>query len=194
MSEGAQGSGGGAEGPVTVVISRKIRPGKEAEFEAWLRGVCGEALRFPGHMGVNVLKPSEAGSGEYVLIFRFDSYAHLSAWESSEVRAAWLEKAAPLTEGAPRKQVITGMEHWFALPGSPRALSPPPRHKMAVVTWLAIFPLVYVVAPAMNEVAAAAPAVVRTMLTAAILVMLMTYVVMPLMTRIFARWLFPGRP
>jgi len=184
---------GGAEGPVTVVVSRKVRPGKEAEFEAWLRGVCGEALKFPGHMGVNVLKPSEVGSREYVLIFRFDSYAHLSAWESSEVRAAWLEKAAPLTEGAPRKQVITGMEHWFALPGAPR-VSPPPRHTMAVVTWLAIFPLVYVVASAMNEVAAAAPALVRTMLTAAILVMLMTYVVMPLMTRLFARWLFPGRP
>ena len=82
MSEAAQISEGSAEGPVTVVISRKVRPGKEAEFEAWLHGVCGDALRFPGHMGVNVLKPTEAGSREYVLIFRFDSYAHLAAWES----------------------------------------------------------------------------------------------------------------
>lgn len=183
---------GSPEGPVTVVICRKIRPGKEAEFEDWLHGVCQEALRFPGHMGVNVIRPSEAGSREYVLIFRFDSYAHLAGWESSEVRAAWLARVEPLTEGAARRQVLTGMEHWFTLPGAPRAL-PPPRHKMAMVTWLAIFPLVFVIGPAINDIAAVAPALVRTMLTAAILVTLMTYVVMPLMTRLFARWLFAGR-
>ena len=97
-----------------------------------------------------------------------------------------------ITEGTARRQVMTGMEHWFTLPGAPRAL-PPPRHKMAAVTWLAIFPLVSVIGPGINTAAAAAPALVRTMLTAAILVTLMTYVVMPLMTRLFARWLFPGR-
>lgn len=194
MSEAAQRlDEGPPEGPVTVVICRKIRPGKEAEFEPWLRGVCQEALKFPGHMGVNVIRPAEAGSREYVLTFRFDTYAHLAAWESSDVRAAWLARAEPFTEGAVRRKVVTGLEHWFTLPGAPRAL-PPPRHKMAVVTWLAIFPLVFVIGPAINTVAAAAPALVRTMLTAAILVSLMTYVVMPLMTRLFARWLFAGRP
>lgn len=46
-------------------------------------------------------------------------------------------------EGDNATRVLTGMEGWFALPASDTKL-PPPRHKMAVVTWLGIFPLVLI--------------------------------------------------
>ena len=46
----------GSEGPVTVVVNRRVKPGTEKWFEEWLRGITAEAVRFPGHLGVNVIR------------------------------------------------------------------------------------------------------------------------------------------
>jgi antibiotic biosynthesis monooxygenase (ABM) superfamily enzyme len=35
-------------GPVTVIIRHWVRPGKEAEFEDWLRGITQGASKFDG--------------------------------------------------------------------------------------------------------------------------------------------------
>ena len=56
-------------GPVTISVARRVVPGREADYEEWLRGITADALRFPGHMGVNVLRPT-SGANEYVTIFR----------------------------------------------------------------------------------------------------------------------------
>ena len=85
--------------PVTVSVSRKVIPGKESEYEAWLSDISQVAAGFAGHMGVYVLRPSDATRGEYVAIYRFDTYEHALHWEESKERAAWIKKLAPLVEG-----------------------------------------------------------------------------------------------
>src|SRR5262249_39108100 len=129
------------------------------------------------------------GSREYVYIFRFDTYAHLRQWEDSPERQMWVERAQALTEGNPRKQVTTGLEYWFTLPGAPNA---PPRAKMAAVTVLAIYPLSLAVPAALAPALSVIPAIGRGLLVSVLLVLLMTYVVMPRMTRLFAGWLYPS--
>jgi len=179
-----------SSGSVTVCIRWKIKPDCEREFEDWLAGVGQAAAQFPGHQGLNVLRPAGPGSREYVYIFRFDSYPHLRAWEESQERRAWIARAQALTEGQAHKQVVTGLEYWFALTEVP-AGSPPPRAKMAFVTLLAIYPLSLalpaLLAPALTPV----PALLRSLVISVLLILLMTYVVMPRMTRLFARWLYP---
>ena len=41
-------------GPVTISVARRVVPGRESDYEQWLKGITADALRFPGHMGVNV--------------------------------------------------------------------------------------------------------------------------------------------
>lgn len=62
-------------GPVTVSIARRVVAGREADYEQWVKGITAAAVKFRGHMGVNVIRPGSA-STEYVTIFRFDSYRH----------------------------------------------------------------------------------------------------------------------
>jgi len=45
-------------GPLTVVVTWRVRKGCEMEFEAWRHEIAAAALEFPGHMGVNVILPS----------------------------------------------------------------------------------------------------------------------------------------
>lgn len=180
----------GGIGPVTVCVSVKVQHGRERDFETWVEGVGRAASQFAGHQGLNILRPAGSTSPEYVYIFRFDTYAHLKVWEDSEVRRKWVEQLAALTEGKASKQVITGLEYWFTLPNA-AITPPPPRYKMVIVTVLAIYPLSTVLPPALGPFLSFLPALVRSLIISALLVLLMTYIVMPLLTRLFARWLFP---
>ena len=177
--------------PVTVVISRFIKRGMEKEFEQWIRDVTVVAHEFEGHLGTNVMKPAISGQSEYVIVFRFDNYYHLKQWEDSSVRRAWLKKAEHLIEGETRVHKVSGLEYWFELPDQP--LASPPRYKMAIVAWIAIFPLVLVVPPFLSSFLGDIPSLLQTFLIAGVMIALMSFVAMPLMTRLFAWWLYPNR-
>ena len=64
---------------------------------------------------------------------------------------------------------------------------------MAVVTWLAVFPLATVVFMILDPLIGDFHAVLRTLTFALVMVSLMTYVVMPRLTRLFSSWLYPKR-
>jgi antibiotic biosynthesis monooxygenase (ABM) superfamily enzyme len=176
---------------VTVVTSRRVRPGCEAAFEEWLDGIGKEAAKCPGLIGRRITRPNEHDRPEYVVVFKFDSYAHLCAWTESPIRAQWLEKARPLCVDEFKETVLSGLETWFTLPAKPGQL-PPPRYKMAIMSVGVVYPLSFglnaLLRPALSDL----PAPLASLLLTVLMVALMTWVVMPRVTRLFQRWLFPS--
>ena len=181
-----------SEGPVTAVIRRTVKSGKEEEFEIWLKGVGGDALQFPGHLGTNIIRPSSRSRPEYIIIFRFDTYQHLMDWETSEIRHRWVQRVQSLIVGETHIHHLSGLEYWFTVQDLPE-YDTPPRIKMAVVTWLALFPLVMIIQPLFLRLFDFLPTWTRVMIIAAVMVLLMTYAVMPIMTRVFKPWLFKDK-
>lgn len=173
------------DGPLTVVVTWRIRRGCEKEFEAWRREISAAALGFPGHMGINVLRPSGTDP-EYVVIFKFDTYAHLRAWQESSIRRDLLKKAEPLRESEPSYQLESGLEYWFSPPG---ALSSPPRWKMAIVTALGVWPVSMFVPWLLNPLIANFPSLLKALLIAVGIVILLTWAVMPVLVKILRPWL-----
>jgi len=182
--------------PVTVVISRKVKPGCKKAFEKFISGITASAMTFEGHLGTNIFRPSSPTDHEYRIIFKFDRASNLKIWEESECRHQWLARAESLRLEPARIRIITGLETWFTLPASPQKINPPPRYKMATVTLLALFPSIQIanltLAPLLELLPL--PLLVRSLIITAILVLLMTYVLMPRMTKLFSRWLYPKRP
>jgi uncharacterized protein len=181
-----------ATGPVTTTVTRRVKPGHEAAYEGFLEGIIAAASRFPGHLGAEVFRPQTAAAGEYRVVYRFDTAQHLHAWLDSPEHAAWLQQAEPHVIGPLRRQVLTGLEAWFTLPTQP-GLPPPPRYKMALVTWATIFPLITLVVVATAPLVGRLPLVARLAVTTGVTVPLMTWVVMPRVTRLLHRWLYPDR-
>jgi antibiotic biosynthesis monooxygenase (ABM) superfamily enzyme len=134
----------GDDPPVTAVASRRVKQGREQEFEEWLSGILAAANEAPGYLGSEVLRPSDSKEdNEYRIVFRFDHASNLRAWENSEERQHWLRKVDPLQQEE-KVHVLTGLETWFTLPskvGEPY----PPRYKMVAVTWLGVFPIVTII-------------------------------------------------
>jgi antibiotic biosynthesis monooxygenase (ABM) superfamily enzyme len=182
----------GDDPPATAVASRRVKPGREREFEEWVSGIRAAVKKFPGYLGSEVLRPSGSEDGEYVIVFRFDHASNLHVWEDSEERHRWLDKSRPLLHEEEKVDVLTGLETWFTLPSRP-AEPPPSRYKMAVVTWLAVVPVVFIMFSLFGQWLNLLPAWLRTLVFSAVTVTLMTYVVMPRMTRLFSFWLYPDR-
>ena len=182
--------------PVTVIIRRRVRLGREAEYEAWLQRLQAEARVLPGYLGVTTQRPANNGPREYASAVRFDSLQSLQAFEVSEMRARHLAEVAPLVEGDAMWERLTGLEFWFSAP--PGTVVPQPsRPRMALVMIVVVFTLVLVIGSAVNNAFAAlpfeTPYPLRLLVTIAIEVALMTYWLMPVLTRRLARWIYPSK-
>ena len=177
---------------MTSTVTRRVRAGHEQFYEAFLEGIIAAAVRFPGHLGVEVFRPTSASTGEYRVVYRFDTPEHLRAWLDSEQRAAWLERAEPHVVGPLHTQILTGLEAWFTLPDS-HGTPPPPRYKMALLTWATLFPLITLVVTALEPLLERLTLIPRLAVTTAATVPVMTWVVMPRVTRLLRSWLYPDR-
>ncbi len=177
------------DGPVTVSVSRKAVPGKEKEYEQWISGISQSASKYPGHMGTNVLRPSDATKGEYVIIYRFDNYPNACQWEQSDERSQWLEKVAPLVQGETTRKKVTGLEFWFDLPDIP-VTHAPSRQKMAIVMIVVVYVLVLTLSTLFTPIIGDFAFWQKLLVIIPLQVILMTYVVMPRVTRLLKNWLY----
>ncbi|MBE9044543.1 antibiotic biosynthesis monooxygenase [Pleurocapsales cyanobacterium LEGE 10410] len=177
---------------VTAIISHYVRPGRERGYEEWLQGISQAARQFPGHGGVTILRPRSDFQLEYVIILRFDSYKNLCQWMRSPVRKKWIERAKPLTEKPEDVQVITGLEALVTLPGKITASSPPPRYKTAFVTWIGVYFCVVLLGHILAPLLVDLPHLIHQAIVTGLVVILLTYMVMPQLTRLFYQWLHPS--
>jgi uncharacterized protein len=181
---------------VTAVVTRRVKPGREADYEAWLGRLQAEARGLPGYLGVTTQRPGVGGPREYVSAIRFASLADLRAFETSELRARHLAEVGDMVEADAAWQHLTGLEFWFTPP--PGTVVPQPsRPRMALLMIVVVFSLVLTIGAAVNAAAGLLPVPVpypaRLLLTISIEVLLMTYWLMPLLTRRLARWIYPAR-
>lgn len=177
--------------PVTVLVTRRPLVGKETEFETYLEGITEAASKQPGHLGTTIFRPSGDGSNAYRILFRFDRRSNLESWERSSERSRWHEMARQVSE--PREaRVESGLEAWFTVPNCD-VPAHPPKIRQAMVVWLGIFVIVSMLSVLLMPWIADWPLIPRTLLFTGVVVMLMTWVVMPRLSRWFAWWLHPRK-
>jgi hypothetical protein len=174
---------------VTVTVARRVAAGREQEFTRWYDGIIGCAARFPGFLGAGILRPHETGHDWHV-VYRFADDDALHRWEASPERADWLRRAEAFAEET-GVQRVSGLETWFSLPG--RTAPAPPKWKMAAVTIVAIIPLVLLMNVLVLPLLDGWPLIGRTLVFSLTLTGLMTWVVMPRLSRLFRRFLYGRR-
>lgn len=175
------------EPQLTAVVSRRIHPGREDEYERTMREFVAWCLAQPGHLGLHVLRPA-AGERDYTVVSRFRDEGARRAFTGSGEYARWMARLAPLTEGDPRIQELTGLEAFVSLPE--RALRRPPSWKQAAATFLGVLPTALVLGAVLAPRLAGLPLLARAAVFNAAVVASLTWLVMPLVTRALHAWLF----
>jgi antibiotic biosynthesis monooxygenase (ABM) superfamily enzyme len=171
----------------TLVVSRRIKQGREEAYEDWLRRVIQVARAFPGYMGVTTLSPEGVDSNLRYLIWRFDSAATLEAWEGSDARNALVKEVQDYSTQHYEK--ATGMETWFSLPGT--KVHPPPKWKMFIVTLLAAYAVSLTARLLLSPYLGDWPLFASNLLFTVILVATLTYLAMPRLSSMLRKWLYP---
>ncbi len=174
---------------VTAVITHRVRSGRETGYEEWIKGIAADARQFAGHLGVNILRPQPGALSDYVIVLQFDSYPNLDAWLNSDVRKGWIERVQPLIQEQESVQVLTGLESWFQLPKQ-AAVAAPKRYKQAILIWVGVMIVSLLVQPLLAPVLQFLPWLLRVAVSVAVTVILLSYVIMPRLTRWFKGWLF----
>lgn len=178
---------------VTLVIYHKVRREALAQYEAWLRRAVKAAQHWPGHLGVNVIRPG-GDEALFTTLVRFAEAAQLQAWIESGERAELIAEALPMLEGGDHPLVHDDPEFWFTpLRGGARQ---PPKWKQAVLTYLVISPLTMLVprlwAPVFEHFPALGGLVPSNLLITLCIVLPVVFLIMPWVTRLCADWLSPG--
>lgn len=177
---------------VTVLISRRVKPGHEEAFERLCRQLMEVAAGFEGYLGSQLVQPNEEPGSEdglYHVVLAFESRASLDRWQDSAARSLGLTALAPHIEGVSTIRHVSGLAHWFQ-PRTTLPLGQPPRWKVAFVTWLGICPTVYAVFLLLSAPLAAWPLLARVAVITALVVVAMTWLVAPQLTRLFKPWLY----
>lgn len=67
--------------------------------------------------------------------------------------------------------------------------SAPPRHKLAVLTWLGAYPVITLILALLGPALVSWPLAVRTLVLSVLMVITLTWLVMPGLTRVLGPWL-----
>lgn len=174
--------------PIHEAITRRIKPGCEAEFQAALQGFFRDSFANAGVQGASMLVPPPGStSPEFGILRTFASAVERDAFYASPMFKAWEERIRPLTEGEPVYRELNGLEAWFRSPQSP-----PPVWKMALLTWIAVWPVSMAVPAVLNPlIGQRVPNLVFAGAVAAGIVVVLTWAAMPLLVRIMKGWLQP---
>ncbi|SEI22627.1 antibiotic biosynthesis monooxygenase [Pseudomonas asplenii] len=185
-----------SEGVVTLLVRHRVKQGGEPAYEAWLREIVAKARSYPGHLGIDVVRGHSSGLALFTSVLRFASTEQLQVWLDSADRRELVDQARSLLADGDQTEINEDREFWFN-PQQMDAPTPPPRWKQACVTFLVILPLTFLVPLLWKPVFALwpwlggyVPANVVITLT---IVLLVVYVFMPRMTRLFRRWLQTGQ-
>jgi hypothetical protein len=170
---------------LTLVSSVELRPGTEEEHHALHGAAVAAAQRTGGLVRAELLPAVPGVQPETVVLFTFRTKDDLDAWLASDERRASLEAIAPLTAGARTVNVVGGFAGWFGHHDG----SGPRRWKQALVVLIGLLPLSIATTLAREAVAPGMPLLAGVVGGVLVNVALLTWLVMPRLTRALGPWL-----
>lgn len=128
---------------IHVAITRKVKPGYEEAFEQAIQEFFAKTTRRQGSLGAQLIRPFPGSSTTTFGILRsFKSTEDRDAFYQSEDFLKWQEKIKPMVQGEYSRKELHGLEAFFE---DPSILKHPPKWKMAFVTWLGVWPTVFII-------------------------------------------------
>jgi len=160
---------------VTSIVHHHIKENKMESFLLWLKKIREESLKFEGYIDSKLIE-SVGSENEVISIFRFEDQKSLNIWIESSVHQDLLTELKPLVNQETRIKSYSGLEFWFDR-------APEARMKNSILTFIGLLPLVLYIPPVIAKTTGMQDFWLNTVSTA-IIVLLMTYVVMPIVMKV----------
>lgn len=176
--------------PAGVAVFRhEVADGKEAEFVSAQAGIAAAAARFAGSEGTVLFS---GGGGQWLSVLRFRRASQLTRWLNSGDRLGALPAVrASLSRNFTRVSLTTGFGSTVRTEDGTTSVTPGWKAAMLVV--LVLYPTVMLLSrffgPLLDELGA--PPWLAFFVSNIVSVAALQWLLMPVMSRIFRRWLDP---
>ena len=174
---------------VHIAITRIVKPGSEKEFEHAILDFFSKTTDFPGSLGAQLIRPIPGSEDrKYGIMRSFVNKRRQEAFYESAAFAEWVETVKPLVEENYERKPLHGLEAFF---NDPSMATHPPKWKMAITTWLGVWPTVFLVSQVSEPFIKQIPRIGATGLVTLVVVILLSWAVMPGLIKLLRPWLKP---
>jgi antibiotic biosynthesis monooxygenase (ABM) superfamily enzyme len=175
---------------VTVVVSHAVKLGNEKRFLAWQEQVTDAERAFPGFRGSELFRPVPGVQENWTAVYRFASGEDLDRWLESSERQELLARADDFQEFELHR-VENSFGSWFSFGGNGADAVNPPSWKTALSVLVGLYPTVVLLTLVISKLWPGAELWESLLLGNILSVSLLTWVVMPMVTRALRFWLVP---
>jgi uncharacterized protein len=181
----------------SLVIEYEIFADKEILFEQWQAELKLAASKFKGYLGTDIFPPIIGGHHKWYIVVRFDNSANLTCWFDSDIRHELIRTGRKNFAPYEYKNLGTGLEEWFSqkrnVSSKPKPILPAWKQNFAVL--FGLYPVVMIENLLFSHFGLMTywPLAHKIFVGNVISCSLLTWVVMPLVTKLLKFWLKPQR-
>ena len=175
-----------AEPPVAMVFTHRVADERVPGYLAWRRKAIAAQAHYPGYLATEFFEP-HGKMDEWVDVVRYDSLKDLERWMESKERRDLLEELDSIVESRHAHRV-TGLEGWFAMDRPGETATGPPSWKQALAVLFALYPTVMALT-FLNPLWRNRPLSVQMLFGNILSVAMLTWLVMPAVSRLLGFWL-----
>lgn len=175
---------------VTVVVTHPVDPADEDDFLAWQQRVTDAERQFAGFRGAELFPPVPGVQEEWTALYRYDTDKHANAWLESAERNRLLDEGRRFKDFK-LQRISSPFGSWFAQPGGDKEAAGPAQWKTALWVLVGLYPTVVLLTLANSGLWKKAELWESLLIGNILSVTLLTWAVMPVVTRTLRFWLVP---
>ena len=161
---------------ITSIVHHQLKENHQEQFKNWLAEVIAASSEYQGYIDTKFID-NTGNPNEVISIFRFDNQDNLNKWLESSTHQSFLQNLKNIVEDETIIKSYKGLEYWFEEQSEET-------FKMSILTYIGLLPLVVVI-PIPLQKFLGFQGFTLTWTSTAIIVLLMSYVMMPLVLRIY---------
>lgn len=180
----------------SLVVEHTVPRGKGLSFRWWHRRLTSSARKFQGYIRTDLYTPVQGEQQmKWYSIVHFDTPEHLNQWVKSQARETLIAAGRQVFSSYRFMSFATGLEGWFSRQrGTEQLGSGPPAWKQNLAVVLGLYPVVMIQSwlfgwlGIMQNWSLPSSMVINNLITSSIL----TWAMMPLVSRLMGFWLYPA--
>jgi antibiotic biosynthesis monooxygenase (ABM) superfamily enzyme len=174
--------------PIAAVILRNAQAVCNREFETWAEKVDQFAQKFDGFLGAAIIPRRNGSHNKYGILVRYAGCDQLRSFIDSLEFEEYLKDSDLLMVGEISEQEIQKFEPDPVLYDPSISIIRPAKYKVALLTFIMLYPMLLGVSTLIAMIFKGFSRPLLVFFTLLIMVPLMTYVIMPWVTKLARLW------